>query len=1198
MTPSPAEASEVPNHPSFGKSSKFRLRTIGKWLFVVIGCLFVLILCLFLLLTYWFPANIVRHQLEAHLSELLDGTINIQALSFNALTGLQLEEVQFLKPGQPPLTLEHLVLDYDLLGLLVGDLTINEIRIDGADLMLNLPELSESAPPGEPADSGPDRPLILSTLPISVNLNTVSITDSHLHIIISTDVHVKASNLNFESSGTVSSEHANVEGGLRVDHLDITVHDKHLHLPVEVGFDAELHLPTQRLTLQQLTVFSDPAGGATLSGTVSEFFTQDRIDLALTDTRFHLGAIMKLAQDFVPREWSSATLDGTLTPTLTVQGTFADNQFNGTAKGTIQATNFQARLPSQRLELGSTSFTIQAQDLQMSHNELTNGMASATFASEHVTFQKHTVQSLDVDLSSTYLASGPVTANLSASGIMPPHEGPLQSPARLPFDITVNAQHHLETLQSKISNLAIRIRNVGDLKGTVTLQPQSPPSQDMDATLELRIKPQTDALLPLLPFDFLEGIAIQKNPEPDTLVVQATGTLHEDFRPKQAAATAALNLTPFTATSDETGITGALEQATILLSSKYQERDGRIQGTLGLSGQFSDLLLPETISLGSMHFRLKSSFQGQVSSTFQPLQFQSHDQLQAVFQRISLTNASVTTSLPYLKISLDTQEDLLAQNYVMKQFTAQSQDILDLNMRGRYTEATRRFAIDLQVPLLHIGNMLPNLSGPFMEGMQVLNPNGRIEMSVQAAGQIPQTQDLDELTFPFGLKSSIRVHHLEGAVAGYKVQEGNGTFALGYSPEASPQTQLTTNLRSKQITLPKTFSIHTIVNPTLQLKMSAPDLNEALLDTLHLHVQGLDLSANGQLVGLRPLLASTASQTNPLAKLFMQLETSLKLDIERFQPVLQSYGFTGTGTTQVNMSVQKQEESDLNAALEIASHALSVVQDGTELTNMNGGLQIRKTLHWSPNGAPGRSPQPFSPSARIAELKKFSEKGRRISIEYVKVGPLTIQHLSKNVAFQQQTLRFQNLAMNLLGGGIGGNFAITADHPLRLSGGFEFTNLDINQLLTQHNQIARDSEITGTVALDAILKDQTGAIDLSRLAFRVNITHIGKEALDRLLIAIDPEGSNPTISNARAQLKLANPSQVDLEIGRGQLEMTIAFRGALLPTLELHRVPIGKMKHIEKLTAAIPNWEDLMPLVNMIGAVTYGLGPDGELILR
>ena len=163
--------------------------------------------------------------------------------------------------------------------------------------------------------------------------------------------------------------------------------------------------------------------------------------------------------------------------------------------------------------------------------------------------------------------------------------------------------------------------------------------------------------------------------------------------------------------------------------------------------------------------------------------------------------------------------------------------------------------------------------------------------------------------------------------------------------------------------------------------------------------------------------------------------------------------------------------------------------------------------------------QHFNPSDRIAQLKSLSRKGQTLTIEHLDLGPLTIENFSTHLAFEQQTLKMQNLAMNLLGGGIGGNVIIAAERPLRISARFEVAHLDANQLITTHSKIQGDSNIDATVELATFLQDATGAVDLSRLACNLQITHIGKEALERLLTFLDPEGSNPTLSNAKAQLR-------------------------------------------------------------------------------
>ena len=266
--------------------------------------------------------------------------------------------------------------------------------------------------------------------------------------------------------------------------------------------------------------------------------------------------------------------------------------------------------------------------------------------------------------------------------------------------------------------------------------------------------------------------------------------------------------------------------------------------------------------------------------------------------------------------------------------------------------------------------------------------------------------------------------------------------------------------------------------------------------------------------------------------------------------------------------------------------------------NLNGRIPVRKSLRWQPDALKPGTATPFKPTDHISHLKSFSKTGQTITIDRLQLGPFIIDNISTNLSFDQNALKMQNLAMNLLGGGIGGNITIAVDDPLQVSAAFEVANLNINQLITTGSKIEGDSQITATVRAKAIVQDDTGAIDLSRLTCDLHISHIGTEALDRLLVFLDPEGNNPTISNARGQLKLANPSQVILEIARGQLHLTIHFQGNLIPSFILDRVPIAKMRNIEKLTAAIPNWSTLSQILETIAAESYSFSPEGGLVLK
>jgi len=1169
-------------------------RKMMKWFFWLALGLASLLLILGLLLTYWFPSNIVRQQLEVQLSELLQGTVTIQSLSFNALTGLQVGDLEFHKPDQPPLTFERLTLDYSLLGLLKGTFTINEIAIEQANISLNLPELTQGPPSEEPFSPAE----FLSSFPITIDLDTFVILDSHLHVIVTPDLQVTLSNINLQSSGSISSTETNLKGKLTLGQLALDFQGKHAQLPLEISFNTQLDLPAKQLNLEELTLVSDSAWRMTLFGTISDLFSQDQIHLSLTNTQIDLESIMKMAQEFVPPEWASATIQGSLSPTFSIKGALPDSQFLGAIQVGLQGQDLQVDLPSLALALGPTTLDIRAKDLHVQNNQPTEGTLTAKISSQNLAFESYGIENLDFSMASNGLASGLFSGNLGISGTTTIPPDIVGTPVTLPFNLTLDTNGNHQTRHVQVKNLNVDLSQYGTIKLKGALKPHPSPKEGMDASVEVRLSPKLKTLLPLIPKDQLQGLVLQKGNKPDTLVLRAIGSLHPDFRPEWAKVAATLKLSSLQAKLDSMAAEGTMNRLTFMLSSGYQEKNGAFQGTLGLSSNLSNLHAADTVTIGNSRVTLQSFFQGNLSPTYQPTSLRSQDQLQLTLGNLTYQDPTLTATLPSLKLLSKTNEDVFKHDYRLENLRVTSKNILDMNVKGRFAQANQKFDVDLQIPLLHVGNLLPHLSGSLMKEVEEVNPNGRVSLALQAAGKIPQPADLKQLALPLKVNGKLTLRDLEGAAAGYHVQGGNGTMTVAYSPKAIPQTKLTSDVTLNKIRLPDTLPIKELADTSLHVSMVSPDLNEVQIAPIHLTSKGIDLSIKGAVVGLRELLSSTTPRGTQLSKLFAQLQTRLAVDVETFQEALQPLGLKGTGKALVTLSMLKKEQGSLNTTMELRAETLSLTHDGNELHDINGGIQFRKSLAWKPDGLKALPKMSFQPSDMIAQLKSFSRKGKPLTIARLQIGPFTVQNFSTNLAFEQQSLKMQNLAMNLLGGGIGGNVIIAAENPLRISAGLEVVNLDVNQLIKTESKIKGDSNIAATIGLNTILQDATGAVDLSRLECNIHITHIGKEALDRLLVFLDPEGSNPTLSNVRAQLKFANPSQVTVEVARGQLSLTINFQESLISTFKLNRVPIAKIKNIEKLTAAIPNWEDLTKILKLIGADTYALTPEGEIALQ
>ena len=97
---------------------------------------------------------------------------------------------------------------------------------------------------------------------------------------------------------------------------------------------------------------------------------------------------------------------------------------------------------------------------------------------------------------------------------------------------------------------------------------------------------------------------------------------------------------------------------------------------------------------------------------------------------------------------------------------------------------------------------------------------------------------------------------------------------------------------------------------------------------------------------------------------------------------------------------------------------------------------------------------------------------------------------------------------------------------------------------------------------------------------------------------LDPEGSNPTLVNARSQIKLANPSRVTIQLARGMMSLEILFSEGLVPPFRMNRIPVGKLKNFQAVTETIPHWGEIRDVMLLLGAETYGLDKQGQWVMQ
>jgi len=1189
-------ALEPDSHPTKPSGTKKTL----KWLAMLGAVVAALLVCVVLLLTYWFPSELVREKLEVRLSDMLDGTVRIRTLSFNLLNGLSLQQVEFQQGSQLMLELDRLVLDYSLFGLLQRKLTINEVRIDGADLSLDLAELQAvSAPPEPEAPPPSSEPIALPAIPLTLDLESLTISRTNIELDVSPDLAVRIRDLNFEISGGVEDDAVQLKGDVTVAQVGVDLEEKQLRFPLGLSFDINAELPAQRLAIDHVVITSEPAFDLTLSGRIEEFLGAPSIDLSLDRARFDFERTLALVGDFVPLEFRDVQVSGILSPTLFVKGRLGDGGFAGEANMHIAIQDFQTDLDRFETKFDRTDFEVSLTDVAIKDNMPDAGTVEIHVQSDRASFQVYEVEGLDVQLAGDYFALGPVSANMTVSGTanLPPQE-PLAA-LTLPFAVRFDARGNYRTQDATVKQLVVELGNLLTVQLEGTVKPDSDPSRAMTVDLKTRLEPRLEHILPLVPQRLLEDLSIEKLAASDFITVNAQGSLDPEYRPLDVDVSARVNMGNLTVKQHELSAGGTLEKMNFSLTTQYNAGKEDMQGTLTGTMTLAGLDYRDMAAVGQVDVALDTSFTGSLSSTFDLTELLSEQAVNLSVKNIQYSSPTVGVGVEELTMSAKLREDMDRRHYTVDALRVTSEALMDVQLAADFQQESREFDVSLDIPYVNVGELQRKLSGEAVQSLNELNPRGEIALSVKASGRVPAKQDIQALNIPVTLSTTLSLDNIQGAVGDYRVNGADGTVSFSFVPGDRPMARAQTDLSFGEVALGPGSPLERLSGTFATFNVTMDNFDAVEVKALRVGMVGADVSLEGTVDGIREIIEGKGAVMSNLPDLFAQLNTTARVSLDEFQTVLHPMGLAGTGQAQVGLAFLKKERGPLVLNVKLGSKGLELSQDGgMQIGKVDGQIMLRKRLDWLDKPGAKIRKQIFRPSDVLSQLRSIKGKEKSLTIDRLDLGFLTVSNVSANILFDQDAFKVQNLAMNVLNGGVGGNVIVTGGKAFGLTGRFEAAHLDLNQLLDEKLKISGDSVVDATLGLAVFFEQETGALDLSRTEMRIFITHIGREAVDRLLVFLDPEGSNPTLVSARSQIKLANPSSVSLQLARGMLSLEILFSEGLLQPFRLNRIPIGKIKQLKAATEGIPDWDNVREIMAFVGAQAYGLDEQGKLILR
>jgi len=369
-------------------------------------------------------------------------------------------------------------------------------------------------------------------------------------------------------------------------------------------------------------------------------------------------------------------------------------------------------------------------------------------------------------------------------------------------------------------------------------------------------------------------------------------------------------------------------------------------------------------------------------------------------------------------------------------------------------------------------------------------------------------------------------------------------------------------------------------------------------------------SASGRVEGFLPF-ATQEVKPEPeelLKRLSLILDVDNRMEIEK---VLQNSGvqFTEKGNlsaegalrSTIKLQLIAGKKVDLNGTAEFDKFTIALKPD-LQAGAINGKFIFDKVLFLDRSLSTGNDHKFFaSQKGFFSQLRDFSNYKNIIRIDSLKFQDKEISNIDIDLFYKDNRLMIDKFLFDLLHGTVGGSFALenSPDGPV-LKFSSEFTGLDLGVLLKNHAELTGlTSEIDGRQSLKLVLGKNDESVGLDQIEAEIEITRIGAETLDRLLLSIDPEESKPAIVDIRSKLKLASPHRALITIKNGNLSVEVWLKnklmGGIIKAPELKRVPIASLQEFAQVTTALEGLKSIQDLLKYLSAKGIEFDKEGKI---
>ena len=1168
-----------------------------KVLAVVCGILLLVLVSGLLAVRYLFPAEVVRQQLEQVLSRQLQGNVRVASLQWDLLSGIRLGPVEIERSGARFAKFDDLVLRYNLWHLLYGELVINELVLSRAGVFLDLQELP-TAPDAEPPPELHAQPTI-PTLPLAVDLQSVLIQDSEVAVLRNDGLRLALHHVNLTAGLRAGPRKADVSGTLDVADVEVELAGYRRQVPLHIDFAVAANLADEQVVVERLHIRSDPVMRLSMTGQVDHVVSSRDLTLSVDEGQVDLEQLLPLVMPFLPPHLADMRLAGTIAPKVTVIGGQAKEGFNGTVDIDLRGTAFSGTLPALQVALEPAAFHLRTGEIPVRANLPSAIRADLSFTSTGATVRTSSLRNLELRMRASHLESGKFSANLSVTGHVsasPSHGIP---PLSEPVEMDIEASGDTAEGSVSLSKVAAHVGKLLSIEASGAVGAKEGTAAERAFAVKALVATNLPRILSTFAPGTAQDIALTSGSNHQKLTLNVTGKLDSEFRPRHAEAKGELDLSELRASSTEMGVGGMLERFRVEMQTTYQAQTGALEGTVTGVVALADVKQGTSIALEQAKLKLHSELSGTLSPEMVVRELRTKNRLDVETRRLRYAGTGLTGRLEHLTVSALTKANVLEGTYVLGSLRLKAGTLLDMSGKGEYRSKSRKFSVDASVPSFNVAELRSHLSGTEVLPLSEVNPTGRVSMQLRASGALPRSDQLSALEIPVALLMNLDLHDVAGVFRNHSVTGANGKVRLSAEPRDRQRMTLSWNLRARRLDIGEDLPIKQLNGFSADAEVSAEDFDNVTLDRFRIGAEGMKMTLEGELSGVKRILARNEGPLlAQLGPLFMKIHSNVDLDLDRFADVVRSYGISGSGQAGISVNLFKKERGPLDVRLRVLPRGLSLTKDATHVEDLDGTIAMRKVLQWMP-GLDGASPDAaFTPTEILPELRASTLSRRDLRIRRLETEGIQVRDLSAILAFNQDRLVVQDLAMTVLDGGLGGEVVLTGGKSFSLTIRLEAARLDLNRLLPPEEQVKGDSLVDGTLNLTAVFEPDDGRLDFGRSKLDLHLTKIGRKTLNRVLQFLDPKGSNPSIVGARSAVQLANPSAARVTMFKGLVGLQIEFQEGLLERFEMDRIPVSKIKQGQDITQTIPQWTAIRHVMELMGAGRYGVDQAGNFVLQ